>query len=201
MSFSTFAACINKLPPEIRIHFSGFSEPFLNPACTDMILYAYQLHHDIIVYSTLVGFTESDAARLKDVRFKKFVVHVEDGKTNFKNQNEIELLDKYGIKYATYNAEEEGIINRAGNLDGSQCDIIAGPIKCDDNRHMQNVLLPNGDVVLCCMDYGLEYKLGNLIQYDYVSLFNSSNFRRIIQGMKDDSMSIICRRCNRAVNA
>jgi len=30
------------------------------------------------------------------------------------------------------------------------------------DRIFRNVLLPNGDVVLCCMDYGLDHILGNL---------------------------------------
>ena len=30
-----------------------------------------------------------------------------------------------------------------------------------------NVMLPNGDVSLCCMDYGLEYILGNLFEQTY----------------------------------
>ena len=32
-------------------------------------------------------------------------------------------------------------------------------LHCD--RIYQNVLLPNGDVVLCCMDWSAEHVLGN----------------------------------------
>jgi hypothetical protein len=36
-----------------------------------------------------------------------------------------------------------------------------------------NVLLPNGGVVICCGDYSVKRKIGNLIEGDYFSLFSS----------------------------
>jgi hypothetical protein len=30
-----------------------------------------------------------------------------------------------------------------------------------------NVVLPNGDVSLCCMDYGLKHILGNIYEQEY----------------------------------
>ena len=37
-----------------------------------------------------------------------------------------------------------------------------GPIRCGKTpRYDQNVVLPNGDVVLCCMDYDCKHVLGN----------------------------------------
>lgn len=38
-----------------------------------------------------------------------------------------------------------------------------------------NVLLPNGDVSLCCMDYSLEYILGNLKEQDYDDIVPAPN--------------------------
>jgi sulfatase maturation enzyme AslB (radical SAM superfamily) len=37
----------------------------------------------------------------------------------------------------------------------------------------RNVLLPNGDVVLCCMDYNLTHVLGNLLTQTYDEIFQS----------------------------
>ena len=34
-------------------------------------------------------------------------------------------------------------------------------------RLYHNVCLPNGDVSLCCMDYGLKYIIGNLLTQEY----------------------------------
>jgi hypothetical protein len=36
-----------------------------------------------------------------------------------------------------------------------------------DERLYHNIMLPNGDVSLCCMDYGLEEICGNLFESDY----------------------------------
>jgi hypothetical protein len=36
-----------------------------------------------------------------------------------------------------------------------------------DERLYHNIMLPNGDVSLCCMDYGLEEITGNLFEQDY----------------------------------
>lgn len=42
------------------------------------------------------------------------------------------------------------------------------PMTCNcDERLYHNVMLPNGDVSLCCMDYGLENILGNLFSQSY----------------------------------
>jgi len=42
------------------------------------------------------------------------------------------------------------------------------PMTCNcDERLYHNVMLPNGDVSLCCMDYGLENILGNLFTQSY----------------------------------
>jgi radical SAM protein with 4Fe4S-binding SPASM domain len=64
-----------------------------------------------------------------------------------------------------------------------------------------NVLLPNGDVQLCCMDYGLEHKIGNLLTMSYNDLFTSDEYRRIESGLEDDSIDILCRTCKEAVYA
>jgi hypothetical protein len=42
------------------------------------------------------------------------------------------------------------------------------PMTCNcDERLYHNVLLPNGDVSLCCMDYGLKQIIGNLRRQEY----------------------------------
>ena len=43
-----------------------------------------------------------------------------------------------------------------------------GPSTCGCKEHLyHNVLLPNGDVSLCCMDYGLDHITGNLFTQTY----------------------------------
>lgn len=48
------------------------------------------------------------------------------------------------------------------------------PVSCGFTPfYDHNVLLPNGDLVICCMDYSIKHKIGNLIEGDCFSLFAS----------------------------
>ena len=45
----------------------------------------------------------------------------------------------------------------------------------------RNVLLPNCDLVLCCMDYNLKHIIGNLLTQSYIEIFQSSKLQDIIK--------------------
>lgn len=84
-------------------------------------------------------------------------------------------------------------------------DFISGPIECDvvlrrgGNSTLDfNVLLPNGDVQICCMDYGLEHTFGNLLRDSYESLFESETYKYVRRALVDDSLPLLCRTCKEA---
>ena len=84
--------------------------------------------------------------------------------------------------------------NRADNAcsDGKPVFFMKkGAMKCGNNARY-NVLLPNGDVILCCMDYGLKNVLGNLLSMDYDELFRGPAFRKVCAGFKDPSLKTLC---------
>jgi hypothetical protein len=99
---------------------------------------------------------------------------------------------------------------RAGSLDTSaigsqpveQTPRHATPVSCSFTPfYDHNVLLPNGDVVICCMDYSVKHKIGNLIEGDYFSLFSSRGMgdlhaENIKPGYSDKT---ICKSCSRAI--
>ena len=74
------------------------------------------------------------------------------------------------------------------------------PIYCNFNLGLtSNVLLPNGEVVLCCMDFGLRHVLGNLQNNTYEEIINSDTRRKILEGMaKGDVRNTLCRNCTEA---
>jgi Iron-sulfur cluster-binding domain len=74
------------------------------------------------------------------------------------------------------------------------------PVSCSFTPfYDQNVMLPNGDVVLCCMDYSLKHKLGNLITGDYYDLFASPVLAHLhAENMKHCHSDTICKKCTRA---
>lgn len=45
---------------------------------------------------------------------------------------------------------------------------------CDEDLY-HNVLLPNGDLILCCMDYNLDHVLGNLLEQEYNDILPIQN--------------------------
>ena len=100
-------------------------------------------------------------------------------------------------------------ISRAGNLanekekyEGKQ--IVSrksGSIMCSAAPQLNhNVLLPNGDVVLCCMDYSIKHTIGNLLNDDYEKLFKSSAINNIFKQLKEDdgTNNLLCRNCEYA---
>ena len=103
--------------------------------------------------------------------------------------------------------EEDVMISRAGNLDNVKPTAKKlGPVTCNlaskqslEDKLDYNVLLPNGDVSLCCMDYGLQNILGNLLESDYESLFHSEAFEKIWKKMKSQDSDIICRNCEESI--
>lgn len=100
--------------------------------------------------------------------------------------------------------------SRAGSLDTSEIGAqpiettphYSSPVSCGFTPfYDHNVLLPNGDVVICCMDYSVKHKIGNLLEGDYFSLFSSPGMGELRAentrpGYSDKS---ICKSCSRAV--
>src|SRR5258708_151855 len=60
MSFDVFKNCVDKLPSHVNIHFSGMSEPWQNPECTRMLLYAHRQGYKMRVFTTLAGMRRED---------------------------------------------------------------------------------------------------------------------------------------------
>lgn len=94
------------------------------------------------------------------------------------------------------------MLDRAGNLseDGLfKKKVESGTISCSicGNKLNHNILLPDGTVLLCCMDYGMQHILGNLNQCSYAELFSSLEYNRVKKGMMNDSVEkILCRHCS-----
>lgn len=226
MTFDTFKRCLDKIPLNVHIDFSGMAEPWLNPECTKMLLYAHERGHDIAVYTTTVGMTTSDVENFESIPFRHFNVHLADKERYSKieiNDNYLETIDAI-LKSKIQNREymtmgklhpkvhqlikkrisRTRMLSRAGNLEGKVYPPIPprskGPIRCRSagNLFNHNVLLPNGDVLICCMDYGMQHILGNLISSSYTSIFKGKEFFKLQKGLDDDSIDILCRYCENA---
>lgn len=222
MSMDVFSACLMKIPKDVRIDFSGLAEPWLNPSCTDMLIHAHEQNYKIAVYTTCVGMKIADIEKIKSIPFEKFVIHLPDREAHAKLEISdeylavLEEIAKSEIKNLSFMtmgdlpSEVEKKINkyvppsffhsRAGNIIDKPVVYtkkLSGKIHCHKCGPLlrQNVLLPNGDVVLCCMDYGLQHVVGNLLHTDYDSLLRGREYPLLEKGLADDSISILGREC------
>lgn len=221
MSFGVFKACLDKVPTDVDIDFAGMCEPCLNPEYIKMLLYAYEKGHKIKLFTTLVGMALSDIDLLAIVPFQEFVVHLPSGEGYEKikvDKDYLKVLGKlsksnikveYLLLGETLHPKVEALIkeniNKIEELSTRAGNVIIksrppfkrklGVIGCVRNLSY-NVLLPNGDVILCCMDYGMKHVLGNLLLTDYGSLFRSKEFFKIKKGLRRWSLDILCRYCD-----
>lgn len=230
MSIDTYKTIINKVPLSEIILFSGFSEPWLNSECTEMILYAHNAGYKTAVNTTAVGMTVSDVEKIKDIPFKKFCLHLPDLERYAKirlDKDHLKTLDAI-INGNIHNCDfmtmgtlpiqvrkiigkrhlfPAKMLSRAGNImnrnDVTIPPRLKGPIRCSRSRMAfsdHNIVLPDGNVVLCCNDFGLQHILGNLVIADYNSLFTGEAFKLLRLGQNDDSVEILCRYCEYAAS-
>ena len=228
MSFDTFASCIRSVPRKICLSFSGFSEPWLNPDCTRMILHAHRQNFKIRVNTTLIGIQPEDIHQLKPIPFIKFVVHLPDDQElthicvdesylenlllilELKPQNLMwkfhsssgasihpqvrELLDGHRVPISYF-----GLNSRAGKVDsGTDYQVPNhGRVlrKCQDFHH--NILLPNGDVALCHMDWSMKHILGNLLTMDYSEIHTGEAYKKLLESLEQPGEDILCRECEK----
>lgn len=227
MSYHTFVKILKKIPKNVLIRFSGFTEPFLNQECGKMIKYASDNGYQIQLYSTLVGMTANDVDILNTVKLQKFVIHLADIEKYAKIPLALhkKILEKivtssmenvFFMSMGTIPDEIKTIIgmdvkasemvNWAGNIDfGRKTDRIIGPILCTMNRSKNNrdippIILPNGDTVLCCKDWSMDYVLGNLLDCSYDELFQSKTYNEVIKKMQSENDDILCRNCEFALS-
>jgi len=223
MKLGDFEKWLVKIPSTVRIDFAGMCEPFLNHQCVDMILSAHEKGYRIVLYTTLAGLTMEKLTLLKNVSFEIFNIHLADhyGNShirvdqpyldrltyvldNFKVQigshGRIalpvqELLARRGIQF--YGNEISGIIHsRAGNVHYCSDGYKLGKVYCSSSGLQldRNILLPNGDVLLCCMDYSQENILGNLNDTTYEELHRSEVHKDIVTRMLEGK-GVLCRKC------
>ena len=220
LSLDNFKMVVDKLPKEIRITFSGFTEPWLNKHCTDMLVYAYEQGHEVAAFTTGVGMKPKDVYSLLKVKFRSntpnggLVLHLPDKERIAKhpmNSNYIKVIEAFKeiqhqldgftiMSMGTVHPDIEHVYTdadayvpimwgRAGNLNKEvilkpelaelkylTTGVSETPMTCncvEDLYH--NVLLPNGNVSLCCEDYNLQHIIGNLFEEEYNEIIPKPN--------------------------
>jgi radical SAM protein with 4Fe4S-binding SPASM domain len=222
MSYSDFESCLKKVSKEVDIHFTGMCEPWINPECSEMVLFTLKKGHKVGISTTLMGMHLKDIERLEPYTYKFFAIHLpsDSKKESIKvNENYRTLLSAIinSKISATFHVQGEGFStkikallkgqhvnrykphSRAGNVMVSgkkKKFFLKSKIGCHRGLK-QNVLMPNGDLLLCCMDYGMRHIIGNLLETDLQTIYRGKEFKKIVNGMLNDREDILCRRCER----
>ena len=218
LDFEDYKKVIDKIPSNIRVDFSGMCEPFVNKSCADMILYAHNHGNPLALYTTLQGATKEDYEKLKNIPFDVVTIHIpdKDNRSTFKITDEyLDVLRRWTCNnYSCHGTIDERVYpslhpgthlitymhDRAGNVEGrphihldTEKDIVCVNCMYDLNH---NVLLPDGTVLVCCMDYGMSVVLGNLFEQSYEEILNSPAARDLRNKMHRGDC--LCRRCANA---
>lgn len=218
LALDDYKRVIDKVPAGTRIDFSGMCEPFTNKHCTDMILYAYDKGFPLALYTTLQGMTMEDFDRLRGVRYEVVTIHLpdKDGRSHFNITDEyLELLNAWNPdNYSCHGAVDDRVVPylKQRNMITFMQD-RAGNVECREHRNISpgvwlrcatsgtamdhNVLLPNGDVLMCCMDYGMTGVFGNLFIQTYDSVIHSEEAERMRKTL--NAGESICRHCANAI--
>ncbi|MCW1309598.1 MAG: hypothetical protein QXP04_02800 [Candidatus Nanoarchaeia archaeon] len=208
LKFSDFRKVLDDhVPKDVRIIFSGFSEPFLNPWTVDMIKYAYERGYRVELFTTLVGLSENAVDEFKNVRFHNVCLHLPDNLGNTKIPYENENYKNVLVKFLTSTRVDGVSIMNENFVGNNRAGLInlkfkplhkKGILYCDKFRHPCPVMLPNCDVVLCCMDFGLKHKVGNLLEQNYEKIVE--NIKVLGRRLWKWDSEIICRECTWSSN-
>ncbi|GMO78799.1 hypothetical protein BwDG23_48430 [Bradyrhizobium ottawaense] len=197
-----------------------------------MIQAAIEKGHRVAVFTTADRMTLADVGALRELRFKRFLVHLPDECQEMKLAVPADLIEVLvalkegvtGVEFLTLGVPAKKILNaigaqqstrrihsRAGNiaLEGRtvgaafSAEMIAernlgSSLICRQDRMFSNVLLPDGTLQFCSMDYGLAHSLGSLADQTYDEIISGPAFRRIFEEMARKDSEILCRRCEYA---
>ncbi len=230
MQLEDFKNYIKTVPTTVPLSFAGFSEPWLNPEATAMLLYANEKGFSVRVNTTLIGMNKEDILQMETIPFVKFAVHLPDNAahTNIKvNKDYLDVLEtlissKLQKQFFKYHEEKNtdlapeikallkkhnkkahsfGLNNRAGFSKTEYSYYLPNKDKklkaCEDFKH--NILLPNGDVVLCHMDWAMQHILGNVEKISYNELFTSEEFIKIQKALSNPQSPLLCRQCEKDI--
>jgi hypothetical protein len=221
LSVDTFKKALENIPKQHEIVFAGYGEPFVNPKCAEMILHAHQEGHEISVFSTLANLKYADWTRIRAIPFFNFCIHLPDVKRITRiplSQDYYQVLNELTAKpYSNFMSMAEPLPEvarivgskfnygesyhfhdneRAGNTELAKKRTHYGRIQCVKLTSPQYVMLPDATVTLCCQDYGLKHKLGNLLTSTVDELGRSEEMLRVLKSANSYSDNYsLCRGC------
>ena len=198
MTMEDFQLILSNTPKDVKIDFTGFSEIFIHPLGSEFIRYSVTSGYETELYTTLFGFKERDVKILKGLNFRVTFHQNDTANLEVFNWKRGIFINEIKFGHSVIIGNETGktpIISRAGTV--FDLPVKYGTYRChtgDDSKEFtHNVVVPNGDVYFCCMDYGLKHCIGNL----FTTNFNDLNRKDVIDASYQYDSDTICRKCEK----
>jgi len=212
MKLETLKRCLKTVPSNCRVDFTGFCEPLVHTDFGAMLQYVKSQGHSIHLFTTLIGLNHAKLDQIKKVAPEHICIHCPDEVGFFVDDDKWILLHtiwlraripatymamgrltpkvKEHLDYMCIHVERPTMLCRGGSL--WKINHLQGEIRCAADRWHNNVLLPNGDVQICCMDFGLTMCCGNLLRQPYSEIEKTANEFAANHNPPDNC---ICRSC------
>ncbi len=175
LSIDDWEIMLNHIPKKLPLVFSGFCEPFANNQVVDLIEMAHKAKHPIGIFTTLYQASRIDVGKLIKYPFLMFCLHLPDGNAmkipmsqEYKDNVFTVLCNVRNVRFCIMN----DLFKSSNRENITRGDLIKRKRFrfCAKLDHPQFILLPNGDVSLCCMDFSLSNVLGNLLAENYIDV-------------------------------
>ena len=196
---------LDHVEPGTKVVFAGFSEPFISKDCVDMVKDTYNAGYSTSLSTTLNGVTMEQIKDLCDnVEFETLALHLPDPDhiANINVNQEYKDVFFYAVQHVpmVFFISMNGFFwsnNRENRNRGLKMPVKRYPIKCGKLKRGIPVILPNGDAVLCCHDFGLNYPLGNLLDSYLDEILTGPAMKKIKRSNLNpfSNYSLLCKQC------
>tara|TARA_Y100001973_G_scaffold102270_1_gene166976 strand:- start:2176 stop:3051 length:876 start_codon:yes stop_codon:yes gene_type:complete len=212
MTLENYKAILSNVDVIGYVAFTGFTEPLRNKDWFDIVSHTINEGYRTIINTTLFKVSSEDIDKLVSLDIP-ISIHITDSKQEFPIKTYEEFIRKYkgeirlnyfsrkGYDIAQkLNAPSHGgrVHDRGGNVPPDKAPktpLIKGPVACTTKRQYSNVVVPNGDVSVCCSDFGLEHILGNLLTTKLSEIHKSLKMKNFNNKMKEGNEDFICNKC------
>ena len=177
-----------------RFHLYLMADPLCDHRIYDLITITRKRFSGNVIFISTNGdgFTSvDDVKRLFDAGLSELAISYYDNKNKYLME-----IDDPRVVHAPLNALRSTFYNRAGLVSGVGC--INPKAKCTWLWRKAYINY-RGDVVLCCSDYNYEVVMGNVMDAEFIDIFNCDKFNayREAHSQKRGKSMPLCSMCNR----
>ncbi len=218
LTLDMFRRCLDNCVPGDAIYFAGFTEPAVNPEFRKMIELCLYRGHRTRIYTTARGMKLEDAKAIAGMDIDLIVLHLPDAKGNLSHavgnipalntlathpRCQVMAMDNVPHPDVAHLWRDlpinySGMHDRAGNV-ATELTVhrksINGGIRCSAAPGLDHpVLLPSGELSLCCMDYSLRHIVGNLAEQSLTAILRDEPLNAIREQQRQGG-DVLCRNC------